>query len=1164
MFGTSRGTLTRGRTTCTLVGGRSVLLAIVAALLGANATFAADVAGTARLIRERRSHTATALANGKILVAGGQNLSGVLSDVEIFDSATGTFTAAARLLTPRAEHTATRLADGRVLLIGGRGVEPLTSTEFYDATRNVFSAGPSLNSARFGHTATLLPDGRIVVIGGNAEGTAEIFDPRAGTFTALPCHLTEPRSFHAAVRLANGAILIAGGITRDGVTLKSAEILHPDTLECEPVATMFAARSRFVLRLLPDGKVQAIGGDAERTMELFNPAGYFSSLVHLAGTASSESAALRNAGRVAIIGATARPISDATATIGERGSVLPVQSLLDRIGHSVTEIPEAGLAIAAGGVSSAGRYQQTAVLFEASSATVTTDQTDYAPGQTVTITGTGWLPGETVSLNLHRDTNDPPDTVLTAVADANGDITNSDYVCQEFDLGITFLLTATGETSGYTAQTTFTDARQLDLTFAGSGSGSVTMTPSTGTVNAPVSCGGTGTAEASQTVTSTCSPNITFSDNGATVTFSATAAVGSVFAGWSGQNNLSSSTCTGTTNPCSAVLGGNPDLTVTFNGACDGKENGFVCRAATDLCDAAETCDGVSLFCPADALKPSGTVCRTGSGDLCDPDEACTGSSVACPADTVAPSTTVCNPGSGDVCDPDEKCTGVAGQACPSDTVAPNTTVCRTGSGDVCDPDELCTGVAGQACPADTFKNSSFVCRTGSGDLCDPDELCPGVADQGCPADTVAPSGTVCNPGSGDQCDPDEVCSGTAGEACPADTFKNSSFVCRTGSGDLCDPDELCPGVANAACPADTVALGGTTCRPAAGVCDKAEACTGVAGAACPTDAKKGAETTCRAAAPQCDIAEVCNGASNDCPADAFEPDGTGCIDSDICTLSDTCQAGICTSGATPNPACSGGICQGNAPPVVGPVTGPSSSPMPIGSTVASVSASFTDLNTTDTHTCVILWDDGAQSTGTVTESNGSGTCTRGPHTYTTAGVYTITVRVTDNHCTPTGASGDNYFQYVVIFDTNAGFVTGGGWINQPIDGYPALSGKANFGFVSKYKKGNNTPDGETEFQFKAGDINFHSSGYDYGSLVISGGKKATYRGDGTVNGEPGYQFVLIAVDGDAPPASGPDRFRIKITKDDMLFYDNRVGSSEDPDVSDTTALGGGSIVIHK
>jgi hypothetical protein len=393
----STGNPTHGRTARTFVGLRKILFAGGAAILFASVASGADVAGTARLIRERRAHTATAIGNGKILVAGGLNLSGAIPDVEIFDSATGTFTAAARLLTPRAEHTATRLADGRVLLIGGRGTEPLVSTELYDASRNVFSSGPSLNSPRFGHTATLLPDGRIVVIGGNAEGTAEIFDPRANTFSALPCHLSEPRSFHAAVRLLDGSILIAGGINREGATLKSAEILHPDTLECEPIGTMFAARSRFMLRLLSDGKVQAIGGDSDSTMELFNPAGYFSSLVHLARATQFSSAAMRSAGRVALIGAGAPTILESeAATVGSRGIVRPVQNLLDRVGHSITEIPEANQAIVAGGASSAGRYQSVAVMFESSSATVTTDQTDYAPGETVVITGTGWLPGETV------------------------------------------------------------------------------------------------------------------------------------------------------------------------------------------------------------------------------------------------------------------------------------------------------------------------------------------------------------------------------------------------------------------------------------------------------------------------------------------------------------------------------------------------------------------------------------------------------------------------------------------------------------------------------------------------------------------------------------------------------------------------------------------------
>ena len=92
-------------------------------------------------------------------------------------------------------------------------------------------------------------------------------------------------------------------------------------------------------------------------------------------------------------------------------------------------------------------------------------------------------------------------------------------------------------------------------------------------------------------------------------------------------------------------------------------------------------------------------------------------------------------------------------------------------------------------------------------------------------------------------------------------------------------------------------------------------------------------------------------------------------------------------------------------------------------------------------------------------------------------------------------------YQFVVIYDTSAGFVTGGGWMISPPGAYvgnPALTGKANFGFVSKYQKGANVPTGDTEFQFQAGGFNFKSTVYEW--LVISG-SKAQYKGSGTVNG---------------------------------------------------------------
>jgi len=123
------------------------------------------------------------------------------------------------------------------------------------------------------------------------------------------------------------------------------------------------------------------------------------------------------------------------------------------------------------------------------------------------------------------------------------------------------------------------------------------------------------------------------------------------------------------------------------------------------------------------------------------------------------------------------------------------------------------------------------------------------------------------------------------------------------------------------------------------------------------------------------------------------------------------------------------------------------------------------------------------------------------------------------------------------------------------------LTGKATFGFVSKYKKGATTPDGNTEFQFHAAGLNFKSTSYQW--LVVSGAK-ATYKGQGTINGSGNYGFLLSAIDGQLTGGGGADKFRIKIwDKDDgdAVVYDNLVGGGDD--ANPTTTLGGGSIVIH-
>src|SRR6266516_2632709 len=99
-----------------------------------------------------------------------------------------------------------------------------------------------------------------------------------------------------------------------------------------------------------------------------------------------------------------------------------------------------------------------ALALPASAATVATDKADYHSGENVVITGSGWEPGETVVLILREEPQLDPDLQLTAYADANGDFTNTDFSVDIFDIGVTFTLTATGSSSGLTAETTFTDA----------------------------------------------------------------------------------------------------------------------------------------------------------------------------------------------------------------------------------------------------------------------------------------------------------------------------------------------------------------------------------------------------------------------------------------------------------------------------------------------------------------------------------------------------------------------------------------------------------------------------------------------------------------------------------------------------------------------------------
>lgn len=240
-----------------------------------------------------------------------------------------------------------------------------------------------------------------------------------------------------------------------------------------------------------------------------------------------------------------------------------------------------------------------------------------------------------------------------------------------------------------------------------------------------------------------------------------------------------------------------------------------------------------------------------------------------------------------------------------------------------------------------------------------------------------------------------------------------------------------------------------------------------------------------------------------------------------------------------------------NVAPVLGAISAPAA-PVAVGTSV-SFEAGFTDAGVLDTHTASCDFGDGTSSGGTISEASGSGTA-GATHSYAFPGVYPVSVTVTDDD----GDAATSVYEYVVVYDPAAGFVTGGGFLDSPAGAYvadPTLVGKASFGFVSKYKKGATVPEGATQFQFNTGDLNFHSNVQEW-LVVNQNGANAQFKGSGTINGAGVYQFMIWA--GDGKDSGDPDTFRIKIWSEagdgiETVVYDNGIQQ----------AIGGGSIVIH-
>lgn len=379
---------------------RLLVLAAAAILLQFSAGIVSAFEYTGSLTRDRESHTATLLPNGKVLVAGGFARGFDGKGAELYDPASGTWTAIGSLNSGRYEHTATLLTNGKVLVVGGD--DTFAGAELYDPSTGQWTATGSLNVPRYLHTATLLPSGKVLVLGKDPNTSsdtvsAELYDPANGKW-AFTGNVNVGRNAHTATLLSNGKVLVAGGINTNNTAAASAEIYDPATGNWSVTGSLGSARVYHTATLLSDGKVLVAGGNnASSSAELYDPAsGNWNMTGSMGSTRSSHTATLLPNGRVIVVGgysstSGSAPLGTAELYDPVSASWAPTDSLNTPRGfHTATLLPN-GKVLVAAGFGQNNTTLASAELSDAkaySSVAVSSSLNPSEKGETITFTAT--------------------------------------------------------------------------------------------------------------------------------------------------------------------------------------------------------------------------------------------------------------------------------------------------------------------------------------------------------------------------------------------------------------------------------------------------------------------------------------------------------------------------------------------------------------------------------------------------------------------------------------------------------------------------------------------------------------------------------------------------------------------------------------------------------
>ena len=178
----------------------------------------------------RTKHAMAVLRDGRVMIFGGWNRSAILQTTDIFDPATGQMAPGPQMLAARMSHTATSSLTGPVVIAGGNdGKNHLNTVEIFDPATGAFAAGPNLAAARQGQLAVLLPNNNnILFVGGTAAGAvvanAEMYSPWQGAMTAAGANAIARSKAAAAGTGADGVLLVSGGADANGAALNGNEL----------------------------------------------------------------------------------------------------------------------------------------------------------------------------------------------------------------------------------------------------------------------------------------------------------------------------------------------------------------------------------------------------------------------------------------------------------------------------------------------------------------------------------------------------------------------------------------------------------------------------------------------------------------------------------------------------------------------------------------------------------------------------------------------------------------------------------------------------------------------------------------------------------------------------------------------------------------------------